>query len=165
MLHPCPLPAPWVSAFYVRQQSSVRLCLQNDRTAARRKPLVSLAKDIISQYFKVVRCGTGANTMPDMAGGSSLPAPCILQAVLREAHAVSLPSERRCLLLHSSGVPCRRVVSDASMAAVATAACLHLAGADKDFRVTAPSLIFPDAWGADLVMQVSSFAAATRLQP
>lgn len=48
----------------------------------------------------------------------------------------------------------RRVVSDASMAAVATAACLHLAGGDKDFRVTAPSLSFPDTWGADLVMQV-----------
>lgn len=48
----------------------------------------------------------------------------------------------------------RRVVSEASMAAVATAACLHLAGGDKDFRVTAPSLTFPDTWGADLVMQV-----------
>jgi hypothetical protein len=45
-------------------------------------------------------------------------------------------------------------VSDAALAAVATAACLHLAGGDKDFRVTAPSLNFPDAWGADLVMQV-----------
>lgn len=102
--------------------------------------------------------------MPDMVGaGASLPAPCILQAILREAHAVSLPSERRCQLLRSSGVPCRRVVSDASMAAVATAACLHLAGADKDFRVTAPSLSFPDAWGADLVMQVSSCAAEAGL--
>lgn len=40
------------------------------------------------------------------------------------------------------------------MAAVATAACLHLAGGDKDFKVTAPSLSFSDAWGADLVMQV-----------
>jgi hypothetical protein len=49
---------------------------------------------------------------------------------------------------------CRRVVSDAALATVATAACLHLAGGDKDFRVTAPSLNFPDAWGADLVMQV-----------
>lgn len=45
------------------------------------------------------------------------------------------------------------------MAAVATAACLHLAGGDKDFRVTAPSLTFPDTWGADLVMQVRCRAA------
>lgn len=31
------------------------LLLQNDRTAARREPLVVLAKDIISQYFKLIR--------------------------------------------------------------------------------------------------------------
>lgn len=45
------------------------------------------------------------------------------------------------------------------MAAVATAACLHIAGGDKDFRSTAPSLSFPDLWGADLVMQVREWQA------
>jgi hypothetical protein len=40
------------------------------------------------------------------------------------------------------------------MSAVATAACLHLAGGDKDFSATSPSLDFPDDWGTDTVMAV-----------
>lgn len=52
-------------------------------------------------------------------------------------------------------LPHRRAVSDASMAAVARAAGLHLAGGDKDFSPTSASLDFPDNCGADLVMQVS----------
>jgi hypothetical protein len=47
------------------------------------------------------------------------------------------------------------------MSAVATAACLHLAGGDKDFSATSPSLDFPDNWGTDTVMAVRPSRAAT----
>lgn len=49
------------------------------------------------------------------------------------------------------------------MSAVATAACLHLAGGDKDFSATSPSLDFPDNWGTDTVMAVRPAAAAAAL--
>jgi hypothetical protein len=52
-------------------------------------------------------------------------------------------------------------VGESAMSAVATAACLHLAGGDKDFSATSPSLDFPDNWGTDTVMAVrTAFAIA-----
>uniref|UniRef100_A0A383VMJ6 Vacuolar protein sorting-associated protein 51 homolog n=1 Tax=Tetradesmus obliquus TaxID=3088 RepID=A0A383VMJ6_TETOB len=78
--------------------------LQGDQSAARRKPLLAMAKDIIGEYFKLIR----------------------------------------------------RTVGDSAMSAVATAACLHLAGGDKDFSATSPSLDFPDNWGTDTVMAAMS---------
>jgi hypothetical protein len=52
-------------------------------------------------------------------------------------------------------------VGDSAMSAVATAACLHLAGGDKDFSATSPSLDFPDNWGTDTVMAVRLAPAVT----
>lgn len=40
------------------------LRLQGDRAAARRKPLVSMAKEVISAYFKVIRCACCACKQP-----------------------------------------------------------------------------------------------------
>ncbi|KAF8059217.1 VPS51 [Scenedesmus sp. PABB004] len=78
--------------------------LQDDGGPSRRKPLLALAKEVVGQYFRLVR----------------------------------------------------RVVGDGAMAAVASAARLDLAGGDRDFSPSAPSLTFGQGWGADVVVQAMS---------
>lgn len=53
------------------------IVLQNDRSAARRKPLVVLAKDIIGQYFKLIRQGQRVAPGGRGAGCLMLAAPAV----------------------------------------------------------------------------------------